>query len=81
VDLFSITLSPSIAQFLLMGILLVFLGVWMITFLMLALRSTSQQPVDTQQERVRPASRTQVASTMEAALEVEDVGGVTQIAS
>ena len=80
-DLFSITLSPSIAQFLLMGILLVFLGVWMITFLMLALRSTSQQPVDTQQERVRPASRTQVASTMEAALEVEDVGGVTQIAS
>ena len=80
-NLFSITLSPSIAQFLLMGILLVFLGAWMITFLMLALRSTSQQPVDAQQERVRSASRTQVASTMEAALEVEDVGGVAQIAS
>jgi hypothetical protein len=81
VDIFSITLSPSIAQFSLMGILLVFLGAWMITFFMLALRSTSQQLVDAQQERGRPASRTQATSTMEASLEVGVAEEVTQIAS
>ena len=80
-DIFSTTLAPSVAQFSLMGILLIFLGAWMITFLLLALRSTSQQPVDAQQERVRPASRTQVASNMEAPLGVEGAEEVTQIAS
>ena len=80
-DIFSIALSPSVAQFSLMGILLVFLGAWMITFLMLALRSTSQQPVDAQQERVHSASRAQVTSNMEASLEVENAAEVTQIAS
>lgn len=81
VDVFFATLSPSIAQISLMGTLFVFLGAWIIIFLMLALRSTSQQPVDAQQERVRPASWTHMASNREASQDADGAEEVAQIAS